>query len=53
MEIDVTEDHSIFNLNQEKIKPSEVNDNTQLEYFKDLSKLSPSEVVKCDGRTTH
>lgn len=49
MEIDVTEDHSIFNLNQEKIKPSEVNDNTKLEYFNDLSKLSPSEVVKCDG----
>ena len=32
--IDVTEDHSLFNDKQEKIKPSEINENTKLEYYK-------------------
>lgn len=31
--IEVTEDHSLFNKNQEKIKPSEINDETELEKF--------------------
>ena len=35
MTVDVTEDHSLFNVNQEKIKPSEINGNTKLEYFKE------------------
>ena len=31
--IEVTEDHSLFNSKQEKIKPSEINEETQLEYY--------------------
>lgn len=31
--IEVTEDHSLFNSKKEKIKPSEINENTQLEYY--------------------
>ena len=34
MTVDVTEDHSLFNSEQEKIKPCEINKETQLEYFK-------------------
>ena len=33
MRVEVTEDHSLFNDKQEKIKPSEINENTKLEYF--------------------
>lgn len=33
MKIEVTEDHSLFNSNKEKIKPSEINDDTKLEYY--------------------
>jgi hypothetical protein len=32
--VDVTEDHSLFNDKQEKIKPSEINNETRLEYYK-------------------
>jgi hypothetical protein len=35
MSVTVTEDHSLFNEQQEKIKPSEINQNTRLEYYKD------------------
>lgn len=31
--VDVTEDHSLFNSNQEKIKPSEITTKTKLEYY--------------------
>lgn len=34
MSVTVTEDHSLFNENQEKIKPSEIKDDTKLEYYK-------------------
>lgn len=38
MTVDVTEDHSLFNENQQKIKPSEINNKTKLEYYnKDIS----------------
>lgn len=33
MRVEVTEDHSLFNSNREKIKPSEITDDTQLEYY--------------------
>lgn len=33
MSITVTEDHSLFNENQEKIKPSEIKNDTKLEYY--------------------
>lgn len=32
--IDVTEDHSLYNKERKKIKPSEVNSKTELEYYK-------------------
>lgn len=32
--IEVTEDHSLFNSKQEKIKPSEITDSTKFEYYK-------------------
>ena len=34
--IEVTEDHSLFNSKQEKIKPSEINEDTELEYYANL-----------------
>lgn len=43
--VEVTEDHSLFNDKQEKIKPSEIDANTELEYynsnniFKDFNKI--------------
>lgn len=33
MKVEVTEDHSLFNSKQEKIKPIEINENTELEYY--------------------
>ena len=39
MTVDVTEDHSLFNNRQEKIKPSEINENTKLEYFNNTELL--------------
>ena len=33
--IEVTEDHSLFNDKQEKIKPSEIDENTKLEYYRE------------------
>jgi hypothetical protein len=33
MTIEVTEDHSLFNNKQEKIKPNEINENTELEHY--------------------
>ena len=35
MSVTVTEDHSLFNKKQEKIKPSEINQDTRLEYYED------------------
>jgi len=34
MKVEVTEDHSLFNSEKMKIKPSQINDNTKLEYYK-------------------
>lgn len=45
MMVEVTEDHSLFNSKQEKIKPSEINDDTELEYYKGE--------VKPDGYTRY
>lgn len=33
MSVTVTEDHSLFNCKQHKIKPSEITENTKLEYY--------------------
>ena len=35
MSVTVTEDHSLFNSEQKKIKPSEINSETKLEYYND------------------
>ena len=35
MSVTVTEDHSLFNDKQEKVKPSEIDGDTKLEYYKD------------------
>ena len=50
MQIEVTEDHSLFNANKEKIKPSDVNENTKLEYYKDFDNLTTDKLIKCDGK---
>ena len=59
MTVDVTEDHSLFNDKQEKIKPSEINENTKLEYFNNtellynvsdtlrIGKYDISNIIKC------
>lgn len=36
MSVTVTEDHSLFNKNQEKIKPSQITSETELEYYGNL-----------------
>lgn len=36
MIVDVTEDHSLYNNKQEEIKPSQINDTTELEYYNGL-----------------
>lgn len=33
MSVEVTEDHSLFNAEQKKLKPSEITESTELEYF--------------------
>lgn len=33
MKVEITEDHSLFNDKQEKIKPTEINESTKLEYY--------------------
>lgn len=35
MRIEITEDHSLFNKDKKKIKPSEITENTELEYYTD------------------
>lgn len=47
--IEVTEDHSLFNSRQEKIKPSEVNGDTELEYYKEDIKGDCEDVVWHDS----
>lgn len=44
MSIDVTQDHSLFNDKQEKIKPTDVAENTKLEYYQ------PTDIY-CDFNT--
>ena len=46
--IDVTEDHSLFNDKMEKIKPSEISDETKLEYYDKV--ISNSVTVKCNDK---
>lgn len=50
MSVTVTEDHSLFNDKQEKIKPSQINKETELEYYTDTTQerevvLSSKQVI--------
>ena len=45
-EIDVTEDHSLYDNECKKIKPSEISDDTKLEYYDKV--ISNSVTVKCN-----
>ena len=45
-EIDVTEDHSLYDNKCKKIKPSEISDETKLEYYDKV--ISNSVTVKCN-----
>ena len=45
MSIEVTEDHSLFNDKREKIKPSEIDENTKLEYYRE--KILPDCNLDC------
>lgn len=42
MSVSVTEDHSLFNDKQEKIKPSEVKEDTRLEYYNGKVEYKPT-----------
>lgn len=46
MEVEVTEDHSLFDSNQQKVKPSEIAEETKLEYYRNTieHKVSPCTV---------
>ena len=45
MRAEVTEDHSLFDTEKNKIKPSEINDNTKLEYYSgNINNLKDKEV---------
>ena len=48
--IEVTEDHSLFNANQEKIRPSEIIDSTELEYFTDNKVFEEGKWLTADMR---
>ena len=45
MSVTVTEDHSLFNDRQEKIKPSEITNETKLEYYTDKVETSTREFM--------
>ena len=45
MSVTVTEDHSLFNDKQEKIKPSEITNETKLEYYTDKVETSTREFM--------
>ncbi len=50
MRIEVTEDHSLFDSKQKKIKPSAVNGDTELEYFTNNKVFKESKILTCDAR---
>lgn len=50
MVVEVTEDHSLFNSNKEKIKPSEINDDTELEYFNGKIEVPNIRYIESQGK---
>lgn len=53
MVVEVTEDHSLFNSNKEKIKPSEINDDTELEYFNGKIDFPNIRYMESQGKYIH
>lgn len=53
MKIEVTEDHSLFDSNKEKIKPSDISNNTVLEYFNDNTVFDEPKTLTADARFAH
>lgn len=51
MKVEVTEDHSLFNSKQEKIKPSEIDENTKLEYYN--NEVNPEEIYSFDTKLAY
>ena len=50
-EVDVTEDHSLFNENKKKIKPSEINEDTKLEYYDKPIEIKSDRLMKVTSYT--
>ena len=50
-EVDVTEDHSLFNENKKKIKPSEINEDTKLEYYDKPIEIKSGRLMKVTSYT--
>ena len=46
MKVNVTEDHSLFNDKMNKIKPSEISDDTKLEYY--TNDIKPINIINSD-----
>lgn len=51
--VDVTEDHSLFNSSKVKIKPSEINDDTELEYFNGKIDFPNTRYMESQGKYIH
>lgn len=48
--VDVTKDHSLFNDSQEEVKPTEINENTKLEYYNGESIFDKFNVFENDDK---
>jgi len=53
MLVEVTEDHSLFDSNKEKIKPSEITDNTELEYYNGKIDFPNTRYLASQGKYIH
>lgn len=50
MSVEVTEDHSLFNSDKVKVKPSEINNETLLEYFTNEDVFNEEKILTLDAR---
>ena len=58
MMVDVTEDHSLYDRNKNTIKPTEINENTELEYYEGMfengkEEISINKLVKITREVAH
>lgn len=58
MMVDVTEDHSLYDKNKNTIKPTEINENTELEYYEGMfengkEEISINKLVKITREVAH